>query len=49
MTDQEKIERIKEILSEWALSNDCSGVAPCAEIMELLDFDPYPAESSAGD
>lgn len=46
MTDQEKIESIKEILCRWALSNNCSGVDACAEIMEVLDFDPYPNEES---
>lgn len=49
MTDHEKIERIKEILGEWALDdNDCSGVEPCTQIMDLLGFDPYPSDPSAG-
>lgn len=48
MTDSEKIERIKEILRKWALDdNECSGVEPCTQIMDLLDFDPYPRDPPA--
>jgi hypothetical protein len=48
MTDQEKIERIKQILGHWALDDsDCSGVEPCTQIMDLLDLDPYPRDPLA--
>ena len=49
MSDQEKIERVKEIVSKWALddnSNALTSTVAFIEIMEVLDFDPYESQKT---
>jgi hypothetical protein len=44
MTDAEKIERIKTMVSEWAIDDKQGGgdaMHVLSEIMNLLDFDPW--------
>lgn len=44
MNDQEKLEKVKEIVTEWALDDDANGTDALVGIMEALEFNPYPAE-----
>jgi hypothetical protein len=41
MSDAQKIERIKEIVTKWALTDALDGTEAFLAIMELLEFNPY--------
>lgn len=41
MNDQEKIERIKQIVTAWANDDKAGAVDALVDIIEVLDIDPY--------
>lgn len=47
MSDQEKITKVKEIVTEWALDDSSSATETLIAIMETLEFDPYEEKKCA--